>query len=472
MILSSYPPLGVAYNKAAFKAWPNAIPGISDLLQLVRRKEITASDYVTHVMENGFDEHYAKGFLAASETMLQAAEYVTLWRRGELSDGDLYERLSVLAYTDEGIDLLKKVSEFYPSVGDLINFAVREVYTPTIAEKYGQFEDLPRDYINESHKVGLSEDTAKLYWAAHWQLPSITQANEMLHRGVISEDEHEQLLRALDVMPYWRPRLRDISYNTLTRVDVRRMYSVGTLDKIGVYKSYREFGYNDTNAKLMTDFTVKYESGDSLELNRSSLEKAYKLGIIDDGKLLEYLNQLYDSEQIARFYYNIARTEKQNDELAAKKKSMLDRYQKGDVSIPQAQKELTQAGYPAEYVSNTVTEMQNSKGVKVKLPSRQDLENWLKKGVIEEDYYTDTMLDIGYREKDIEYYLTEIALERDTSDRKFLSRQVYVRWYKKGIISQDTFTENLSKMGVFQEDIDKLIEEVQTELGEKEETTA
>lgn len=468
MILGSYPPLGIQWNKSAFRYWPNMIPGVADLIALYHRERITSTEYFDRMREQGYDETTAQNFLAASYSLLTPENYVTLLHRDILSEDNVNKNLSLLGYSAEQANLLKKIAEFYPSVGDLITFAVREVFTTETAAKYGQFQDIPEDFIKESHKVGLSDENARRYWAAHWNLPSITQGFEMFHRDIIDEDGIKELLKSLDVMPYWREKLMQMSYSPLTRVDVRRMYGTGTLSKDEVYDNYRYFGYSPDNAQKMTDFTIKYENGDSLQLNRSAIVKAYKLGIISDDKLLDYLNELYDSPEIARFYYDIARTEKQNDELEAKKKSITDRFLKGDTTIDKARTELTEAGYPAPYIDNTVEELKNSKGVKVKLPSKTDLENWLKLGVIDEDYYTNTMLDTGYRQQDIEYFLTEIALEKDTSERRFLSQSVYVRWLKKGIITEEVFTDNLTKMKVSQKDIDRLIEEVNIILGEKE----
>ena len=83
-------------------------------------------------------------------------------------------------------------------------------------------------------------------------LPSIGQGFEMLHRRVIEDADLDLLLRALDVMPFWREKLKDISYNPLTRVDVRRMHRIGVLEEEGVFNAYLDVGYNEENAQLMT----------------------------------------------------------------------------------------------------------------------------------------------------------------------------------------------------------------------------
>ena len=135
--------------------------------------------------------------------------------------------------------------------------SVREAFTPEIAGRFGQYEDLPREYVKWVGKKGLSAEWAERYWAAHWSLPSPQQGFEMLHRGIITPDELRLLLRALDIMPFWRDKLIQISYNPLTRVDIRRMYNLDVLSEQDVYKCYLDIGYNDLNAKRLTEFTIK-----------------------------------------------------------------------------------------------------------------------------------------------------------------------------------------------------------------------
>lgn len=77
------------------------------------------------------------------------------------------------------------------------------------------------------------------------------------------------------------------AYTPLTRVDVRRMYGLGVLNEDEVYWSYRDIGYNELNARRMTDFTKLYVNKDdggplyeARELTRSVIEKAYRKRVI------------------------------------------------------------------------------------------------------------------------------------------------------------------------------------------------
>jgi len=122
---------------------------------------------------------------------------------------------------------------------------------------------------------------------------------EMLHRGVIDKDELKLLLRALDVMPFWREKLVQISYNPLTRVDVRRMFSIGILDETQVKRAYLDLGYSDEKAEWLKQFTIRYYTPeDSTALDefknqaRGAYSQAYIKHIISEDEYRAFLATL------------------------------------------------------------------------------------------------------------------------------------------------------------------------------------
>ena len=217
--------------------------------------------------------------------------------------------------------LYKELAKPIPPVADIITMAVREAFTPEIAARFGQYEGLPAAYVEWVGKKGLTKEWAERYWAAHWSLPSPQQGFEMLHRGVINESDLSLLLRALDIMPFWRDKLIEISFNPLTRVDVRRMYGLGVLDKAGVLKAYKDIGYNETNANLMTEFTVRYQDAiKQREEERAEAAKEkrvvpwtnaqtlkfLKMGLITEDRARDELVALgYDEEHISVYFASL-----------------------------------------------------------------------------------------------------------------------------------------------------------------------
>jgi len=218
---------------------------------------------------------YAQMYLDAVLTKPDSRDIVAYELRKDPSLSMLDTELKRIGIHDDYTEVYKTLAYQIPPVADIITMAVREAFSPTIAAKFGQYEDFPADLEKYAGQKGLSKEWASRYWAAHWSLPSVQQGFEMLHRGVIETGELDMLLRASDVMPFWRDKLTAIAFRPLTRVDVRRMYKEGVLDEGEVYESYLEQGYDDRNAQRMAEFTVKQTLSSLSKFTSGDIIKAF-----------------------------------------------------------------------------------------------------------------------------------------------------------------------------------------------------
>jgi hypothetical protein len=408
LLASLFPPLGIKYQKLSLDAYPVNIPAIQELVEMYYRGGMDKQTYYELCRYNGMEERYAELYLLNSKTLLPATDYITIWRRGEIDDTTLAERLDKLHIDSHTRKMLIKASEYYPNPSDLIRFAVREVFTPDIASKYGLFEDLPEEFLQESAKVGLSKDNAGRFWAAHWELPSISSGYEMLHRGVITEEELTQLLRAQDVMPYWRDKLIKISYNPVTRVDVRRMYRTGVYDREQVYQSYLNVGYNPTDAEALTNFTIEDAIKEKTDVTKSQLDKAYLQSLITLDTYKQLLRDMGYTDEPISLYVDLIEYEKKMDEVESVLKELKARYRKGLITLEEVELQLNTWDLPAVYIKQQVNDIALALSDKVKLPSKEDFIKWLSSGIITEQYFIDRMLKIGYSENDIDLYIKSI----------------------------------------------------------------
>jgi len=448
---------------------PNLIPDIFSLIDMYNKNIISEDDYFDNAQRLGYSKFWAHELIATSKQLLTAGDYIHSWRRGIIDENTLDLKLQNLKVYEHDREILKKVSQFFPTPSDLVQFAVREVYSPEIVKKFGQDQDLPDKFLEEAGKAGMSEEQARNYWASHWELPSILQVFEMLHRRVIDQDTLNMFLKAKDVMPYWRDKLTQISYNPLTRVDVRRMYSVGVLDREGVKNSYLDIGYDDQNAELMTEFTIRYEN-DSMEgLTRATVVNAYKDSIISREELSEYLKGFGYTDEVVEFWLNNADYERTLEEIKLYKDDLIQLFKKGAVSIDDIRNFLLAEDLPATYIDRVIAEAITLKAERTKVPTKEDISNWLVAGYIDEDYFVEKMRLLGYQDQDIQIYLTVLAEGRNTSARKFLTVDVYLRWYASGIMRENQLIETLSAMKIRREDIDKMIGEIGAMQNESEE---
>jgi len=293
----------------------------------------------------------------------------------------------------------------YPSITDIVRFAVREVYTPEIRAKYGLDEDLPEIFLTEAKKLGLDEEQARNYWAAKWVLPSVELGYEMLHRGVIDEDELKILLRVQDIMPYWRDKLIKISYRPYTRVDVRRMYRIGVLSRDEVKRAYLDIGYDDEKAERMTEFTVAWADEEPRTLSRTMIERAYSAGEISRETAILLLQKLgYDKEN-AELIIRL----KELKELEEVREDLIDvivaNFKAGTITQAEAITRLDQLGIRASYREKLIATALRAREKAMKLPSKADVLAWFQLKLIDEQTYRDYLRALGYREKDIDLYV-------------------------------------------------------------------
>ena len=278
----------------------------SDLTTLWRRGELSGPEIVSKLSELTISEEDQFLLLKLTRYMLSINDLISLWLRGELDESTLDIRLNELGVNPDDVSNLKSLAFFIPPIQDLIHMAVREAFTPEIAEQFGQYEDYPEALTEFGRKHGLSEDWARRYWAAHWELPSPAMGFEMYQRKVIGKDDLNILLRALDVMPYWRDKLTKIAFQPITRVDIRRIHKLKLIDDTELQRRYEDIGYSPSDAAMLSKFTIelnkeeeKYEKAPERDLTTSEVISAYANILIDRASAKTMLTDLgYDPAEI------------------------------------------------------------------------------------------------------------------------------------------------------------------------------
>ena len=327
---------------------PNAMLLVQgDLLQGQSRaaliKDISIAD---------INPKYAQNYLDAILTKPASQDIIAYELRRDPKLSNLDRELRRIGIHDNYFGLYKELAYQIPPVADIITMAVREAFTPAIAAKFGQYEDFPEPLEFWAGKKGLSADWAKRYWAVHWSLTSQLQGFEMLHRGIINESELDMLLRALDVMPFWREKLTGIAYRRLTRVDIRRMYKSGILTIDEVYESYLQHGYTEQNARRMTDFTVQWATPKEASITRSDILTAYKTRMINRLEASDLLADMGEEYFHSEFMLTAVDYKKGLELTGNRIKGIRNLYRKKVYDINKTRDELLKLDLPADEVDN------------------------------------------------------------------------------------------------------------------------
>ena len=381
-------------------------PTIAEAIELRARGKISESRYYEICKYANMPESVSQELFNLSRPLLSAYDIITIWRRGQITESERDDRIKELGYLDSDIPNITLLSEYYPSPSDLVTFAVREVYSPEIAEKYGLNEDFPTEFLDASFKAGLSETFARQYWAAHWRLPSATQGFEMLHRGIISYEELNTLLRSLDYMPFWRDKLIQVAYNPYTRVDIRRMYAQGILDREGVYRAYLDIGYDSEHAENLTRFTVGLEAPDVKEMSKGEILRAYKLGTIAREDAVNRLERLEYVRTEAEILLDTAELEQRNSAVSRAINNLIQQFDAELITESELSSALDALGISYQRRDQAILEATTSKVTKVKTPTKAELTQMFKKGIIDAAEYRTNLALIGYDSVTIERFIS------------------------------------------------------------------
>jgi len=293
---------------------------------------------------------YAQTYLDAILTKPSSQDVIAYQLRKDPSLSGLDERLRKIGIHPEWREVYRELAYVIPPVADIITMAVREAFTPEIAQRFGQYEDLPPDYVKWVQKKGLSTEWAERYWAAHWSLPSAQQGFEMLHRGQINFTELDMLFRALDVMPFWRDKLTAIAYRRLSRVDIRRMYRVGVLTEKEVYEAYIELGYNERDARRMSDFTVKQILATQSKFTSQDIITAYSKYMISRSETRSLLLTVGVKEENISYILSTADYKREWALTEAKITAIRNLYKRAIYDDSKTRGELLKLDLPAERV--------------------------------------------------------------------------------------------------------------------------
>lgn len=359
-----------------------------------------------------FDQVKQESMKVFHPTLYNPQEAILAFWRDEITEAELIAELRQHGYSEAKIGVLERINHYVPGVQDLIRFTVRDVFRDNVVKKYqydegfGDIEEQLREYTK---KVGVDTDTLKLYWRAHWELPSVTHAFEMMHRGIISEADIRELLKIADFAPYYIDKIIKIAHNPYTRVDVRRMYAAGVLNRDQVKQSYKDLGYDEEHAENLTLWTTAESMATERDLTKSEIIKGYELGKIQKSNAEIALKNLGYDEEESKLILDLKDEEVSNKITEREKKVASNLFYYGKSTLTEFEQALNAIGLSEKEKVLTIQETQARIRDKHKNPTKADLIDWMKAGIISKAEFQVEMLNLGYSSKHIEYYLKEIA---------------------------------------------------------------
>lgn len=355
--------------------------------------------------KSGYQEQDINLFFKAAYSTLNEGTIRELFFRGVYDKNKAYTRLRENRFTDARIDEMMQTWNLIPPVSDLITMAVREAFSPDLIKSLGLDLNLPPTFVEWASKQGLSKEWAERYWYSHWRLPSAEMGFEMRHRDVIDDAKLNDLLRALDYSPAWHDKLKAITYNVMTRVDVRRLFQLGIFSADEMESKYRHMGYSPEDAKSLRKWTEIEYNQDIKSYTKSAIIKSYLEGFITEETAFDYMTRIgFTRERIEEIMAQ-ARYERGFAKRTARIAALKRLFVSGQYTVSEVQSDLAGFGIDDRVINELVDTWKLEQKAGLRLPRAIDLNDWIEKGIITDDEYKREMMRIGYSEYYANLYL-------------------------------------------------------------------
>lgn len=244
---------------------------IDNAIALYLRHEIEYPELLSICHQQGVNDEFVTRLIRLKQLRFPSDLVFPLYLRDKDKYAKFIDDLRQLGIDEERIQALLELTYKIPGVQDVIRYAVKEAYSPEIYKAFGQDAEFPTEALPDAERAGVREDHLLKEWIAHWELPGVTQGYDMFHRGLITLDQLKLLMKARDIMPFWRDKLIGLSWDLPNRIELRMMARYGLVDKpflmrvlekVGVDPEYRE-SIADLNLAvgLITDLRLRYANG-------------------------------------------------------------------------------------------------------------------------------------------------------------------------------------------------------------------
>ena len=397
----------------ANNANPNAIPTPLELISMRWRDLITEDSYKEMMKLNGFGPEWTNIMFNGAQQLLNVSELVTAKRRGIIGEGELKAMLRRHRFPAAVADQVEAILEFRPGVNDLIRFAVREVFSPEIRERFGLDKEFPDEILPFTEELGFREEDARKFWASHWELPSVSAGNEMFHRlnddpdpdVKFSVEDFDKLIKAKDFSEFWRPKIRAILFRLPTRVDIRRMLRHGIITEAESTAIYRKIGYKEKDAKNLTKLGLSIGQDNDRELSRSLITKAFILGEINKSVAIELLGKIGFTGDNAILIIKLEEIQTSERLIEDQVDLIQSQFVNGIIDRTTFFSELDAIGMVTERRDLIIVQGERQRAKKTSIPSKGDVEKFLSKGIITEPIARDKLLQLNFKEEDVNLYI-------------------------------------------------------------------
>jgi hypothetical protein len=343
---------------------------------------------------------------------------------------------------------------------------------------------------------GLSADWSSQIWLAHYNIPSIGEAMDMVNRGIIDSPKFKEVLARNGMSPEFHAAYEQLRFpipnvNDLVRMAVREalpLEGVATqFDALKIWgarislsptwiQAYWEahwiwpsatqtfdmvqrgiipideakqlFILNDINPKyvdkiMQLTYTI---------VTRVDLRRLYQAGLIPADRLEKGYRDLGYNAEDAKALADFAKMQNVTVEKDLTKSEIVNAYRQGMLSEDEARADLENMGYDTEEIDIIVALGASQETSKERELTASTNSTLYRNGVIDEAQLRQRLLAAGYTTASVEQ-LVSLENMRKSGEQQQVTFGYLTQAYREGIIDEDYLIERLGKMNYAEEDI-------------------
>lgn len=393
----------------------------------------------------GISDEQKAILIKANQTLPSLTELIVLRNRDHINDNEFNNALIKQGFNSFDSDQLQKLRHWYPSPQDLVMLAGRDQFEDDTIRTFNLLQDYPQELTEAGAKAGFPEYWLKKFWGAHWRNPSINQAFEMIHRGVLTDTELDTFYDLDDISPFFRDKLKKIAFRVFNRVDIRRMLNTGQLNAQEVFEAYKEQGYDENKAQKLADFAVKLKEDSERDLTRSQVESLYKFRLITLRELVEYYEIIGYTANDSRWLGDLTASKEEEKRLQSYINRAEYQYKRNLIDRLDTIGLLAAEGMRGSRLNDLLDEWDNEAAIDKRLPRLDDVLGWKETGQINEAQLRNYLRRMNFSETDVAEYINAGGGRVSKTDA--------VRFFNRFQIEEPEFREYLNNLGYSEREI-------------------
>jgi len=339
---------------------PYEVPGSAILPYMAAKGIVDDASYKLNMKYHAFDGAWSDALLANTLRYPGFGDMRTMIHRGVKTWEDARETLEMNLVAAEYVDAYEATIPSIPGVGDLVRFAVREAYpdADTFTQHYARMSEW-------MGKQGYAQYFADAFWTAHWIIPTVGQADELLHRGDIDEAAHRALYILNDIRPEDIDQLRGLTWKLPGRIEARWMFRWGEIDVSDLRDYLVKDGLNPEYADKMATAMAKNQFLSDINRQIANIKADYARGYTVEATLRADLGALGHRSEIVEYHVQDALADRTRSILNGRLTTLRTQYARGALNMAEVIAEAEKIMVDKEARDAWIAELPTAKQVMI-----------------------------------------------------------------------------------------------------------